>query len=221
MKKNYFGVLLFLAVISLYVTAQPATAAGQGTWSEKPPGAERSKPQKDDKGAGAADRQSIERLLRQQLQSDPALSSVSAEVDSNAVVTLTGNVATKNDRDHAKQLAESVPGVRKVKDKIKIGVSASGPQAQNSKESTANGNTAGSIAGNTEAHSESNSMARNNTDQTQSAIQTQVQKALRSEATLSPSVAQNIAVNAVNNHVVLSGTVPTQADKDKAQQVAL
>jgi osmotically-inducible protein OsmY len=62
--------------------------------------------------------------------------------------------------------------------------------------------------------------ATNPSGQGNAAMRRQIEDALRSEATLSPTVAQNIAVNTINHNVVLSGTVPTQADKDKAQQVA-
>jgi osmotically-inducible protein OsmY len=290
MRRNNFVLLVALAVFAVFAGTQSAASASQGTWSEHPPGVGQDKQQKNDKGAASSDRDSIQKLVQQQLQSDPALGSVNADVDNSDVVTLSGNVATKNDRDHAKQLAESVPGVKKVKDKIKIGVSASGPPSEHYAASTQSekGNTAGSIAGNSQSQPGSNPMASSKEDQIQNAIQNQVvgsrvwvretdnnivvsgvvpsndaktqaeqiaqqyasdkqvvnelsvasvsaaspsgrsgsamrrriEEARRNEATLSPTVAQNIAVNTINNNVILSGTVPAQADKDKAQQVA-
>ncbi len=80
----------------------------------------------------------------------------------DGVVTLEGSVPQKTDRKRAKQEAESVPGVRKVKEKLSI--RPGGPSASTQPETvggvtggTANPetskNTAGSISGNTSASS--------------------------------------------------------------------
>ena len=257
-----------------------------------------------------AENESLERQVQQQLSTDPALSNVRAEVRGKDVVVLTGTVAANKDRKHAEQLAGSVPGVRKVRDKIKVGSAASagaatagvpaGTSVSSTEPATASSNTAGSIAGNTQAQPGTSPMAGSTQIQIQNAVQnqvsgsnvtvnetvnnivlngivpseeakerafqiaqqhaqgkqvinqlvvaaasaagaavgsstqtgtapsstgandlrTQIQQAIHNEPTLSSAVAQNVVVNVLNNNIVLSGTVPSETDKEKVQQVA-
>lgn len=317
------------------VPDQDGTSSQSGPWSEKPGQAEpgeyqKAKEHKPDTAQNKASDEALEREIQRQLATDPMLADVRAEVKGNEIVTLTGSVPSKKDRDHAKQLAQSVPGVRKIKDKLKIGGAATsaaastaggtaGTAAQSSQSAGSSINTAGSIAGNTQSAPGSNPMQGSTETRIQNAIQTEIagskvsvsesgnnleltgtvpseeakeeagkiaeqyaagkhvdndltisstsaaapsgsvghneaaetagasggapvsgqaagsssaaansnqavqsniQSALRSEPSLSSTVAQNITVNVSNSHVVLSGSVPNQSDKDKAQEVA-
>jgi osmotically-inducible protein OsmY len=77
-----------------------------------------SMPQSDQTMA-TVDDQTLHTKVHEQLSTNPALSNVNVTVN-NGVVTLDGSVATKQDRKEAKKIAESVPGVKKVKDKLKV-----------------------------------------------------------------------------------------------------
>jgi osmotically-inducible protein OsmY len=334
MRKSLFAVLLALAALGVYAAAQsssapsrqPATQDHERSASQQPasqaPSSEAQEEQeekgehhkhaknKEEKGekheakGERGEKENLEHQVQRQLSSDPALSNVRAEVRGKEIVVLTGTVPTKKDRKHAEQLAESVPGVRKVKDRTKIGGpavsagttpvgSAPGTSASSIESTT---NTAGSIAGNTQAQpgasptagtseaqiqniiqnqitnsnvtvnqvnnnivlvgsvpneeakeraieiarrhapgkqivdrltvgSASAASATSQTGASQSStangdIQSQIQQALRNEPALSPTVASNISVNVIGNNLVLSGVVPSEADKEKVHQVA-
>jgi osmotically-inducible protein OsmY len=106
------------------------------------------------------DDDTLMRQVHEQLATKNELNDVKIGVK-DGVVTLEGSVPQKQDRKEAKQLAESVPGVRKVKEKLSVrsegssagagavgGVSGTGstnPETRN--------NNAGSISGNTSAES--------------------------------------------------------------------
>ena len=318
MRKIFYAAFVVLALAGVFVFAQSANARSQTSSAtpDQDSNVAQQPASQTPSSNGDSDRaedQSLERQIQQQLATDDALSNVRAEVSGKEVVTLTGTVASKKDRDHAKQLAESVPGVRKVKDKIKVvgaasaGATTAGETASTSASQTATtANTAGSIAGNTQAQAGTNPMASSTSDRIQNAIQNQIagsnvsvnetannvvlsgvvpteqakeeafqiaqqqvqstgkqvinqlsvgrasaageatesgpqslgangsaasgrtnstvqaqiEQALQNEPTLSPTIVRNIAVNVVNSHIVLSGTVPSETDKDKAQQVA-
>jgi len=70
--------------------------------------------------------QDLQARVQQQLATNPALSSVNVTVKGRGVVVLDGSVATKNDKRKAKKLAESISGVRKVKNHLKVEKSAGG-----------------------------------------------------------------------------------------------
>src|SRR5437868_7273575 len=72
----------------------------------------------------AVDDSTLHSQLHDKFASDSALSNVSIDVK-NAKVTLTGNVASNDDKKRAKQLAESVPGVNKVKNALKVSCTGS------------------------------------------------------------------------------------------------
>ncbi len=105
----------------------------------------------------------LERELHDQFSRNPDMANVQVQVE-KGVVTLEGSVPTKDDRKKAKQIAESVPGVRKVREKLEVkpggasagmssnslGVSAGADTTGNAEQQN---NTAGSIAGNTTAAS--------------------------------------------------------------------
>jgi osmotically-inducible protein OsmY len=108
------------------------------------------------------DDQTLHREVHEQLASNPNLQNVQVEVE-KGTVKLTGMVNNKDDRKQAKKLAQSVPGVKRVKDNITIasgntgansasagGAAAAGSTSTSSTSSTGSRdqNTAGSIAGN-------------------------------------------------------------------------
>jgi len=106
----------------------------------------------------------LQQEVKRQLSTNPALSGVYSDVK-DGVVSLTGDVSTKRDRDSAKDLARAIPGIRAVKNKIKVHSGASSMTESPAKNAEQANNNAGSIAGNTE-HA-SGTIAANNpaTDQ--------------------------------------------------------
>jgi osmotically-inducible protein OsmY len=130
-------------------------ASGQmpGTAGEQTPTGQNNAP---------VDDRTLLKQVHEQLARNNDLNDVEVNVQ-NGVVTLEGSVPRKQDRKQAKQLAESVPGVRKVNENLKVhpgGASASlgadaagagsGESAENAEQQN---NTAGSIYGNTSAAS--------------------------------------------------------------------
>lgn len=101
-------------------------------------------PQSDQTKTATVDDQTLHTKVHEQLSTNPALSNVNVTVN-DGVVTLEGSVATKLDRKEAKKIAESVPGVKKVKDKLKVETSSatagstSGTMPSGSTSSSSNG----------------------------------------------------------------------------------
>jgi osmotically-inducible protein OsmY len=86
-----------------------------------------------------ADDQALHSKVHDQLATDPAFSNVQVKVK-NGKVKLTGTVASDDERKRAVQMAESVPGVRKVKDKLKVSAAAgTSPSGTRSNEPTSAG----------------------------------------------------------------------------------
>lgn len=69
------------------------------------------------------DDQTLERQIQQQFATHPELNQVKVSVK-DGVAELTGSVARKADRKQAKKLAESVPGIRKVKEQLMVNAAA-------------------------------------------------------------------------------------------------
>ena len=92
----------------------PSTMGNDQTSSNTNTSRSNAKPMVDD--------QTLEKQIHDQLAADPSLSGVQATVQ-NGVVHLEGTVASKADRKKAKELAKSVPGVTKVKEKITVSAS--------------------------------------------------------------------------------------------------
>ncbi len=104
------------------------------------------------------DDDTLMRQVHEQLATNNDFNYVKISVK-NGIVTLEGVVPRKEDRKQAKQLAQSVPGVRSVKEKLSIGQGAASASAGseggiagagNTNPETTN-NTTGSIAGNASA----------------------------------------------------------------------
>lgn len=66
-----------------------------------------------------ADDGPLQQSVQRQLAADPAFAGVHAQAQ-DGKVTLTGSVATKNDRYHAEDMVKSVPGVTKVKNHLQV-----------------------------------------------------------------------------------------------------
>jgi hyperosmotically inducible periplasmic protein len=74
-----------------------------------------------DKIGGAADDAAITAKVKAAILAEPGLKSLSINVDTkDATVTLTGNVASDNLRDRAKQIAMSTEGVKNVVDNLTV-----------------------------------------------------------------------------------------------------
>lgn len=74
-----------------------------------------------DKIGGAADDAAITAKVKAAILAEPGLKSLLINVDTkDATVTLTGNVATDNLRDRAKQIAMSTEGVKNVVDNLTV-----------------------------------------------------------------------------------------------------
>ena len=164
MRKYLYQVAFVLALSATFAFAQTKPSASGNDQSMTPQAGQKaqsgdidqSKGQaKDGMKTGAVDQDTLIRQVKEQLATNPSFSGVNVEV-SKDTVTLTGDVPTKDDRTQAKNLAEAVPGVKHVRDHLKVNSSAANSiGAMNSRGETANQSappsTAGSIAGNTEA----------------------------------------------------------------------
>jgi hyperosmotically inducible protein len=74
-----------------------------------------------DKLASVADDSAITAKVKAAILAEPGLKSLQIDVDTkNATVTLSGNVASDNLRDRAKQIAMSTEGVRNVVDNLSV-----------------------------------------------------------------------------------------------------
>jgi len=74
-----------------------------------------------DKIGGAADDAAITAKVKAAILAEPGLKSLSINVDTkDATVTLSGNVASDNLRDRAKQIAMSTEGVKNVVDNLTV-----------------------------------------------------------------------------------------------------
>lgn len=117
------------------------------------------------KDAPKVDDDTLMRQVHEQLAHSNAFTDVRPSVN-NGVVTLEGSVPQKSDRKQAKQTVESIPGVRKVRDKLTVkpggasasiepesvgGISGAADRANPNPETAQN--NAGSISGNASAAS--------------------------------------------------------------------
>ncbi len=226
---------------SAQTTASPSSKSDQATApasQDMDRGKEKDK--KHAKNKPVVDDTTLTQQIQQQLSSDVALKNVQVSV-SNGVVNLGGSVPSKEERKRAKQMVAGVSGVRKVHDHLKINASATATPGSNEPTSGSVGtsgattasttsNTTGSIAGNTSASSTTpqtpttsasvgsttsaagmpqseGASAGSQTTQIQNVIQQQI-------------VNSNVQVNQTTNNIVLTGTVPTEADKQKAEEIA-
>ncbi len=238
MKPTIYAVAMLLALTGVYVVAQATSTTGN-TDQNAPStmGAQNTAP------AHTQGDQQLLSQIQQQLSSDPAFQDVQASMNSKDVVVLKGTVANKADRKRAKDTVASIPGVRKVRDRISINPSA-GASASNAPataggtaamapggSSSSSQNTAGSIAGNTQAGAGTaegssstvgNPGASSATEQStpsasssaSSGSAQQIQQAINQQISNS-----NVVVNQTRNDLVLTGTVTTEADRDRAESI--
>ncbi len=210
---------------------------------------DRGKDKKHAKSESVVDDSTLTQQIQQQLSSDVALKNVQVSVN-KGVVNLGGTVASKEEKRRAKQMVAGIAGVRKVHDHLKVNASATVTPGSNEPASasagatgatSASSNTAGSIAGNTAASSTTpqtpttsagSSTAASGMPQSEGAAQTGTStqsgaaSATGSQTTQIQNVIQqqivnsNVQVNQTTNNIVLTGTVPTESDKQKAEDIA-
>ena len=94
------------------------------------------------------DDQTLDRQIHDELRTQAEMSHVQARVE-NGMVYLEGSVPRKEDRKQAEKLVQAIPGVRGVKNKLKVEPTTTSELSGASHEPS----TAGSIAGNTQAKS--------------------------------------------------------------------
>lgn len=198
---------------------------------------EAQKPAEKHNKSAKVDDQTLERQVHEQLSSNPAFRNIQVSVN-KGVVDLEGSVPNKDDKKEVIELARAVQGVRKVKEHLNI--SASGAMAgagtaagvsgsAGSSSAPAGENTAGSISGNTSAAAGTQAGAAKPETSSESApgqagevsgasaqVQNRIQQALQKDAALASSVNANVA----NNQVILSGTVPSAQEKQRAEELA-
>src|SRR5262245_39895511 len=140
MRKAVYSLILVLALMTAYAVAQPAggmnpqgptpptatppdasqrtpdasnpSATDQTSAGQQPQAQAKEKPKVDASALGAK--------VKDQLGTDPAFSNVEVSAKDNGQVTLKGKVGSDADRKRAVQAAEAIPGVSKVKDKLKV-----------------------------------------------------------------------------------------------------
>jgi osmotically-inducible protein OsmY len=242
MKQSFRAVILLMALTGVYVLAQ-ATSNGSSTSDQNSQSATGA--QSNAQAPTQGDQQLLSQI-QQQLSSDPAFKNVQASMTSKDVVILTGTVANKTDRKRAKDTVASIPGVKKVRDRISINPSA-GSSASNapataggtagmaagSNPSSSGQNTAGSIAGNTQAEAgtaEGSSSTVGNPGATSATEQSTPSASGSSSASSTAQQIQqtinqeisnsNVTVSQTRNDIVLSGTVSAESDRDRAESIA-
>lgn len=187
MKQRLTLLTFTLAVAATFATAQmqPGTPTGPGGTMGQPgssrgqhipgvgepgmggstgiPGQDQQQQQQQQTSTPTVDDGTLERQLHEEFTRNPEMADVQVQVE-KGVVTLQGSVPSKEDKKKAKQIAESVPGVRKVREKLTVkpggasastnsdtlGISTGSNTARNAEQEN---NTSGSIAGNTAAAS--------------------------------------------------------------------
>jgi osmotically-inducible protein OsmY len=130
MTKHLFTAVLVLALAAACALAQ----TGQGTGTTGAPDASRSSSAtaQSKSGAASVDDTTLHRQVHEQLASNPDLGQVKVRVE-KGIVFLDGTIAKGEDRQAAKDLAMSVPGVKGVEDNLTLNPSAqSGTQSQTS-----------------------------------------------------------------------------------------
>jgi osmotically-inducible protein OsmY len=170
-----------------------------------------------DKAASPVDDQTLQSKVKDQLAANPALSGVNVTAN-NGVITLEGTVASKEDRQQAKKMAQSVPGVKSVKDKLSVaGATTKPPTSYWMQESKGSSSSQGSSQTGAQSptgmpQSDANAGSTDNTT-----LQAQIQNAIKNEPTLA---ADAIVVAVTDNSVDLSGTAASKKDKQTAKRIA-
>jgi hyperosmotically inducible protein len=242
-----------LALTASYAVAQTAATSSSPSTDQSTaaPAAPSSQSTASSTAAPAnTDNQQILAQVQQLLSDDPTLKAVRATIDSKNEVTLQGSVGSKADRQHARDVAASIPGVKKVKDHLAVSASANANNTSSvpTNASKAPENTAGSIAGNTSAstgtaNGESSTVgntaapsatAQNcpsgscGTSDTANAPMTAANSTGASadhQYDIQHSIEQQISnskvtVQQTSKDIVLTGTVTSEADRTRAESIA-
>lgn len=257
MRNYFYSTVLALALVTAYAVSQtgsypPSNQPQSGTTS--PPDASQStSPSSNQNGQSQTmpqadktppvDDQTLQSKVRDQLASNPSFSGINVTAN-KGVVTLEGTVASKEDRQQAKKMAQSVAGVKNVKDKLTVASSTTTPAptsrwmspqssssngtAQPSSASSGSatqeskGSSAGQSSGQTGSSTSQSSSGMPQSDASastadSSTLQNQIQNALKNEPTLA---ADSITVSVTDSAVELSGTAATKKDKQTAKRIA-
>jgi osmotically-inducible protein OsmY len=131
MRKNHLILILLLAAATTFALAQGQGGTAGGAGGGTPPTADTQS--RGDRGQDKAkadqtasvDDETLHRQVHEQLTSDPNFKNVTVDVK-DGVVDLNGVVPSKEDRKRAKEMAKSIPGVKKVKEHLSVSALAAG-----------------------------------------------------------------------------------------------
>lgn len=196
MTRRLYSLILALALTTAYVVAQsypqgqgqtppPAGIPDASQGSQRPGDPNTTATPSTD--AAAADRarqdqidaenkrmkeqkEALKTQVRTKFSSDPAFAQVKADVKDNGEVKLKGKVASEADRSRAEQMAQSVPGVSKVKNKIKVDASLA---STTTAPASAGATTTPSASGENQASTPEGSASSSTTAQGSATAQTQ------------------------------------------------
>ncbi len=211
----------------------PASESPQAAPDQAGPGAEMPKTQQQqdrdrDKQQASVSNEQLEKQVRDQLATRPEFSNVTVEVKGSTVV-LNGTVASKEERTEAVNMVKGIQGVHKVKDHLKIAAGAAGSSASNNSPANAGVSSSsqaeapsasGSIAGNTTAASGATVAGSSGaTSGTAAAGAGQANEADLNQAIQQANISNVHVIANQQGQVILSGAVPTVADRDKVVQI--
>lgn len=259
--RNYFYSTVFaLALITAYAVSQtgsyppsnqPSNQPQSGTTS--PPDASQStSPSSNQNGQSQTmpqadktppvDDQTLQSQVRDQLASNPAFSGINVTAN-KGVVTLEGTVASKEDRQQAKKMAQSVAGVKSVKDKLTVASSTTTPaptsrwmslqssssngttQPSSSSSGSATQESKGSSAGQSSSQtgtypSTSGSQSSGQTGSSTSQSSSGMPQSGASASTADSSTLQNQIQNALKNEPTLAADSITVSVTDSAVELS-
>jgi osmotically-inducible protein OsmY len=256
MNKPLLTMVLVVALAAAYAGAQSTPANPQGAQQpgpqvspgSQPPGQAPRAPEpgvspadenkdkdkdKDKSAQSAQERQQLQQQVREQLASDPAFRNVQVNFEDDGKVVLEGTVASKDDRKRAKNLVSGIPGVTKVKEKLKVdesmataaaspgraaaGATAGGTAGTMAGSTSAGAttsdstSTAGSIAGNTQTSTTSGGTASSATGASGGVSGTTAQQPAQAQPSGSAAASSSIAGNTQAGTAGASGSMATGA----------
>ncbi len=220
--KKFISLLAFMLALAVAYAApqtSPTTPTNQPSGQVKPPNPDGAQgqttpPAGAQTGAqpqGATSPQDAQSQIQRALNNDPNLHSdaILVSVQGNDL-DLTGDVASDQEKDAAKKIAEKYAGSMRVRDHLKVRGSAPGP---NSKPP---GNALGSISGNANGGVADLQAAAGETSPSPSELQAQIQNALRNEPTLA---SDNVNVTVSEDEINVAGAVATAKEKLTAKRI--
>lgn len=186
MRKAVYSMILVLALMTAYAvsqssggmspqgptppTATPPDASQRTPDASTPPATDSSQqmPQTEAKKEAKVDADALKTKVKDQLGTDPAFANIEVSAKDNGEVKLKGKVASDEDRKRAVQAAEAIPGVTKVKDKLKVEASSASAASPSSTSASA-GATTPSASGETASSGSASTTSGASSDQSSSA----------------------------------------------------